>query len=640
MVSLEHLSLSFGERILFKDVHCTIGTHDRIGLVGPNGSGKSTLLKILLGIIPPTTGKVQKAKYVSIGYLPQEGITTGTATVYEEAQTAFSHILELQERIETSHEQLQTLSPDDSRYSEALEIAGELQHRIEGLDAYRMQATIEEVLHGLGFKNSDFTRQASEFSGGWQMRIALAKLLLQQPTLLLLDEPTNHLDIDSQEWLEKFLQQYDGAVLLVSHDRAFLDAITEKTFALNQQTLQVYNGNYSAYREQEAQEQILLEHRYRQQQKQIQETQEFIDRFRYKATKARQVQSRIKQLEKMERVELREKEDSVSFHFPPSVRSGKIVFELQNASKRYASLSLFEHLSLTVHRGDKIALVGTNGSGKSTLLRILAGIEQLTEGEYRKGYNVHLAYFAQHQADELDPTKDILSTLEAVATAATRTELRTLLGCFLFRGDDVFKPVSVLSGGEKSRLALAKILVQQANVLLMDEPTNHLDMESKEILQEALNEYDGTLLIASHDRAFLDPFVNKVWHVNNGGVREYLGTVSDFLMKKNEAEEETNIKKTPVPSSPTSWHQQQQEKKALAREVRRLTKNIGEVEARIHILENRKAEIERALSAPASYENNDINALSAEYSSLQSELENAYAQWTLLSERLESISSQ
>jgi ATP-binding cassette subfamily F protein 3 len=637
MIALEHISQSFGECVLFDDVTFTINPHDRIGLVGANGTGKSTLLRIIAQREEPTSGKISKAKFVTVGYLPQECMFPSDKTVFEEGKSAFEHIVAIQERIEEVQKQLLTLDQSDPSFQDVLEVYGELQHRLEDFDVYRMKSRIEEVFLGLGFSNDDLRRKTSEFSGGWQMRIALAKLLLQKPNLLLLDEPTNHLDLPSLQWLENFLRQYDGAIILVSHDRAFLDALTTKTIALSHRTLRIYEGNYSAYRVEEEKQREILENQYIQQQKYIEDTQEFIDRFRYKATKARQVQSRIKQLEKLERITLDQHESTIQFQFPPTPRCGKNVLELHNVSKLYDSKAILKDISLTISRGDKIAVVGVNGAGKSTLLRILAGVESYDDGERIVGSNVQLAYFAQHQADELDPDLDVLTTFENVAASESRVYLRTLLGSFLFHGDDVFKKVRVLSGGEKSRLALAKILVQQANVLLLDEPTNHLDMDSKEILQKALSDYNGTLIIVSHDRAFLDPLISKVWEVGNCHVKEYLGNLTEYLQKKQTPQQIIEDDKKQDTEVPSIWHQQQQMKKARSREQRRLEKQIAELETRIETLESQKSKMEELLANPdkAMEAGQDITTLSLEYQNVQSSLETAYSEWAEITEALD-----
>ena len=534
MLSLDHISVQFGGRYLFDDLSLMVGPHDRIGLVGSNGAGKTTLLKIIASLSQAESGTVSKAHYVTAGYLPQDGVTAVGKTLYKEVETAFENILLVQQELEEAHLLLSTQDTASQEYMETLEIYGELQHKLEDLDAFRMQSKIERVLMGLGFSVPDLERQTDEFSGGWQMRIELAKLLLKEPSVLLLDEPTNHLDIESLQWLEEYLHQYNGAIILVSHDRAFLDSITARTFALSLGKMEEYAGNYSFYEKERVIRKELVMNAYKNQQQQLKQTQQFVDRFRYKATKARQVQSRIKQMEKMDLIEIEDEEQEIHFHFPPPQPSGRVVMELKNLQKSYGTHKVFTGLNYTIERGDRIAVVGVNGAGKSTFSRIVAGVEPFNGGERVAGYNAIVSYFAQHQAEELDMSKEVLQIVDEVATGEIRTKLRTILGSFLFRGDDVFKKVKVLSGGEKSRLALSKMLLLPSNFLIMDEPTNHLDMRSKKVLQEALAEFNGTYLIVSHDRAFLDPIVNKVLEFSHGGIRTFLGNVSDYLVKKKE----------------------------------------------------------------------------------------------------------
>ena len=482
-----------------------------------------------------------------------------------------------------------------------------------------------------------------EFSGGWQMRIALAKLLLKEPNVLLLDEPTNHLDIETLQWLEEYLRQYNGAIILVSHDRTLLDNLTTKTFALSRGKFESYAGNYSYYETERAVRRELLLNQLKNQQQHIKQTQEFIERFRYKATKARQVQSRIKQLEKIDIVEVEREEDEIRFHFPPPQQSGRVVMELNNICKHYDTLEVFNNLDYKIERGDRIAIVGVNGAGKSTLSRILAGVESYDAGERIIGYNVVPSYFAQDQAEELDLTKDVLQTVEESAGTETRTQLRTLLGSFLFHGDDVFKSVSVLSGGEKSRLALAKMLLQPANFLIMDEPTNHLDMKSKRVLQEALSTYEGTFAIVSHDRAFLDPIVNKVLEVKPGSLRTFLGNLSDYIIKKKEEREQTD-QMTEQPDTPLSdkmhatWQEQQKRRKTIARDIRLAKKKVEEAEIKIHQLETRKKEIEVLLANPEFYKNGEeAKLISAEYKDVQIHIEKAYTHWSDLIHQLNQV---
>jgi len=643
MLSLEHISIHFGERALFDDISIVIGPRDRIGLVGSNGSGKSTLLKTIVGIQQPDSGNISKAQYVTVGYLPQDGVSSQGRTLYQEAETAFEDVLELQSKLDSAHQQLTTLDPSSDDFADTLEVLGELQHKIEDLDAYRMKSKIESILMGLGFSTYDFIRTTEEFSGGWQMRIALAKLLLKEPNVLLLDEPTNHLDIETLQWLEGYLRQYNGAVILVSHDRAFLDNLTTKTFVLNRGKFESYAGNYSFYETECEVRKELLFNQFKNQQQHIKQTQKFIERFRYKATKARQVQSRIKQLEKIDIVEIESEEDKIYFHFPPLQHSGRVVIELNSISKHYGTLEVFNNLNYKIDRGDRIAIVGINGAGKSTLSRILAGVESYDTGERIIGHNVVLSYFAQDQADELDLTKDVLQTVEESAGKETRVQLRTLLGSFLFHGDDVFKSVSVLSGGEKSRLALAKMLLQPANFLIMDEPTNHLDMESKRVLQEALLKYEGTFAIVSHDRAFLDSIVNKVVEVKPGSLKTFLGNLSDYIREKKEEQEQTvatieDRKEHNSDKTYATWQEQKKRRKSIAHDVRVAKKKVEEAEIKIHLLEKRKKEIESMLGNPNLYKNGEeAKFISTEYKEIQIQIEQTYIYWSDLIHQLDQM---
>ena len=642
MLSLEHIGIQFGGRTLFEDLSVTIGAHDRIGLVGANGSGKSTLLKIIAGLNSSDIGFINKAHFVTVGYLPQDGISAKGKTLYHEAETAFEDVLLVQEELKEVQRSLETLDTSSPEYMDTLEIFGELHHKLEELDAYRMKSKIERVLMGLGFSAQDMQRQTDEFSGGWQMRIALTKLLLQEPNVLLLDEPTNHLDLESLQWLEEYLQHYNGAIILVSHDRAFLDGLTAKTIALSSGRSDIYSGNYSFFEKERVVRKELLMNQYKNQQQQIKQTQEFIERFRYKATKARQVQSRVKQLEKMETVELENEEEEIHFHFPQPQSSGRVVLELQSVVKSYGIHCVIQDLNYKIERGDRIAVVGVNGAGKSTLARILAGVEPFDSGERIAGHNVTVSYFAQDQADELDLSLDVLTTVELSAANETRMQLRTLLGSFLFHGDDVFKKVSVLSGGEKSRLALAKMLLQPANFLIMDEPTNHLDMRSKRVLQDALNTYDGTFFIVSHDRAFLDPLVNKVLELSPGSVKTYLGNVSEYIAKKKTERESPQpaVDAAEQPEEKRKNRQEEQEKKkAEAKEIRAVKRAIEQAEKDIQHLELRKTEIESILADPEFYKRgSDGAAITEEYALLKKNIEVAFERWNRYSEQFSRIS--
>ena len=638
MLSLQNVSVFFGDRTLFKNVSLAVGPHDRIGLVGSNGSGKTTLLRTIAGLHHPDEGTVQKARYVAVGYLPQEGIAASGRTLYQEAETAFSDVLQVGERLSEVQQALAHLPHDHPEYAELIEIMGELQHRFEEMDAYRIKSRIEEILMGLGFSDSDLSRMTEEFSGGWQMRIELAKLLLQEPSVLLLDEPTNHLDLESQQWLENHLKSYDGAVILVSHDRAFLDELTSRTLALEPRGAEEYRGNYSSYVVQSAERRALQERELKNRQKLVEKETEFIERFRYKSSKARQVQSRIKRLEKMEALEVDAVSEHIRFSFPPPPASGRVVLELNRIHKQYGPLTLFSGLDCRIERGNRIAVVGVNGAGKSTFARILAGMEPFDSGDRTVGHNVSVSYYAQHQAEELDLTRTVLEVVDEAAQGPIRTQLRNILGTFLFHGDDVFKKVSVLSGGEKSRLALAKMLLRPANFLIMDEPTNHLDMQSKEMLQAALSEFEGTLVIVSHDRSFLDPIVNTVYEFSPGGMRPFLGTVSEFIEKKNRersGETQPNTRQESKVSQKERKRQEAAERQERHKRLEPLKKRLKGIEKNIQIKETRKKELERMMTKEEFYHRPDVRELTAEYGEIQRSLESAYAEWEEISSKAE-----
>ncbi|MEW6509675.1 MAG: ABC-F family ATP-binding cassette domain-containing protein [Bacteroidota bacterium] len=643
MISAVAISLQFGGRYLFREVSFRIGPHDRIGLVGSNGVGKSTLLRILVGEQSPDSGEISRARYVSVGYLPQEGMSAAGRTLYTEAESVFADVLETQSGLEEVHRRMAAIDHESEEFRELLEVYGELQHRLEASDAFHMKAGIEKVLTGLGFSELDFERLTDEFSGGWQMRIALAKLLLGQPSLLLLDEPTNHLDLDSLQWLEDYLRTYEGAVIIVSHDRRFLDNMTSRTYELSLGALTEYTGNYSAYVVAKAERKEQLIAAYKNQQQQIKQTEQFIERFRYKATKARQVQSRIRQLEKLELIELEDEESEIHFSFPPAPPSGRTAMELRGISKSYGPLKVFEGVDFDIDRGDRVAFVGANGAGKSTLARIIAGVEPVDAGMRVPGHNVVISYYAQHQAEELNPRKDVLGTVDEAATGDIRKRLRTLLGCFLFRGDDVFKKVAVLSGGEKSRLALAKMLLQPANLIVLDEPTNHLDMRSKGVLREALADYEGSFVIVSHDRDFLDPLVTKVIEVRNGRLTTYLGNVSDYIDARRRADE------TALEHRPVRKHQlptgAKERKRAEAEERQRryrltkpLQEKIAALEQSLEAAEKEKAELERLMGQEDLYKDaGRIRTATARYQELTGFLNDGYFRWNELVKELERL---
>ena len=646
MLSVNDLSLQYGAKHIFRNVSVQVHPGDRVGLVGVNGAGKSTLLRIMCGELETDPGIVSRASWFTVAYLPQEmGVDLADHTLYQEAEAAFADVLAAQEELEGIGARLAGLTQDDPEIPVLLERQGELQHVLEGRDVFRIRPEIERVLFGLGFSRSDLKRRVADFSGGWIMRLLLARLLLQKPSLLLLDEPTNHLDLDSLTWLEEFLQRYDGAMVLISHDRAFLDRVTTTTWELSLGRLTVYKGNYSHYLVEKEQRLQLERAAYENQQALIRQTERFITRFRSKATKARQVQSRIRMLEKMERIELSESERSIRFTFPPAAPSGRDVLQLENVRKEYAGREVFSGLSLALQRGDKLAVVGVNGAGKSTLLRILAGLEE-AEGRIRIGHNVIRSYFGQHQARELAGELSVLDTVYNAATDMTMTQVRSLLGAFLFSGDEVDKLVSVLSGGEKSRVALARMLVQPANLMLLDEPTNHLDISSQEVLQEALAQYGGTIIVVSHNRFFANAFVNRVLEIRDGRATLYEGDIDDYLARR---QQEAGSAAVPQEREKKGGSGQARDRKARRRERARLRQRLSaklkpwqekssKAEKRIEKLEERKAELERLMADPDLYNDRQRwTETSREYDQVERRLERAYATWEEAQEKMEQI---
>jgi ATP-binding cassette subfamily F protein 3 len=653
MLQLEKISLALGDRDLLDEISTLINPGERIGLVGPNGAGKSTLLKIIMGIQEKDAGSIVLSNEETLGYLPQDGVDPDfELTVIEEVETAFSEIFELEEEVNELQQKLAETDPESEEHEKLLERYGLLQTKLEASGLYTLRSDVEKILMGLGFKESDFSRNTTEFSGGWLMRIALAKLLLKKPTYLLLDEPTNHLDIESLQWMENFLNSYEGAVIVVSHDRAFLDTITNRTLALRKGKMSDYSGNYSFYERKWEEERELLINAQKNQAKELKETEEFIERFRYKASKARQVQSRVKQLEKIDRIEVEDELANVSFSFPEPERSGQVVMRLENIKKSYGDNVVFDGLDYEIERGNKIAVVGPNGAGKSTMIRILAGIESIQGGERNEGHKVTTNYFAQHQAEDLDLKKDALEVMMSAGSNEKESRLRSILGSFLFRGDDVFKKVKVLSGGEKSRLALAKMLLSPANFLIFDEPTNHLDMSSKNILQQALQQYEGTCVIVSHDRAFLDPIVDKVLEVQTNRVRTYLGNVSYFLdKKKEEAETQKNsgvseqAKSASSDDGSLSRKEQRrieaERRNKISKEVNPIKKKLEKVEKEIEQAESRKNEIEALMAEVDFYDDADrVKKTSLEYENIKMDLTDKYSKWEEYANRIEAIEKE
>jgi ATP-binding cassette subfamily F protein 3 len=531
MIQLSGAGKRFGPKLLFEELNWLITPKERVGLVGANGSGKSTLLKILGGMESLDYGSLSSAKGISAGYLPQDGLTLSGRSVFAECMSVFAGLQEMEQEMETLTRKMAELDPAGAEYEQVADRFNRLDSEFRARDGYALEAQVGTVLAGLGFPHSDWHRRTEEFSGGWQMRIALAKLLLEKPNLLLLDEPTNHLDLEARNWLEQYLSDYPFAVVLISHDRYFLDVTVQKIIEIWNKAVHFYSGNYEKYLTQKQERREQLEAAYRNQRERIEHLEAFISRFRYQATKAKQVQSRIKELDKIERIEIPPEEKTIHFSFPQPKPSGRIVAEFHNVAKSYSETHVFSEVNFVIERGDRIALVGVNGAGKSTMIKLLAGTEALTSGEYKLGHNVDPDYFAQDQYKELDPNARMLDDLGTVAQRST-TELRNLLGCFLFSEDDVFKPIGVLSGGERNRYALARMLLHPSNFLLLDEPTNHLDMRAKDVLLEALEKYSGTVVFVSHDRYFIDKLATRVFEIGGGEVQVFPGNYEDYLWRK------------------------------------------------------------------------------------------------------------
>jgi ATP-binding cassette subfamily F protein 3 len=532
MIQLSAAGKRFGHKLLFENADWLITPHDRVGLVGANGTGKSTLMKILAGLDRFDYGSLIVAKGTTAGYLPQDGLSLTGRTVFAECMSVFDKLRAMEQELETLTHSMAELDHTSPEYAAVADRYHRIEHEFRTRDGYSIEAEVGRVLMGLGFRKEDWQRRTEEFSGGWQMRLALAKLLLQQPNLLLLDEPTNHLDLEARNWLEEYLHNYPHAFVLISHDRYFLDVTVNKIAEIWNKRFWFYTGNYDKFLSQKTQRNEQLQAAYRNQRDRIEQLEVFIHRFRYQATKAKQVQSRIKELEKIERIEIPPEEKTIHFTFPQPKPSGRIVAEFNGVAKSYGEKEVFRDVSFLIDRGDRIALVGVNGAGKSTLIKLLAGSEPLTRGEYRLGHNVEADYFAQDQYKELNPNARILDDLGDLSPGSTQTELRGLLGCFLFSEDDVFKKIGVLSGGERGRYALLRLLLHPANFLLLDEPTNHLDLRAKDVLLEALVKYTGTVVFVSHDRYFIDKLATRVFEIGEGKVEVYPGNYEDYLWRK------------------------------------------------------------------------------------------------------------
>lgn len=639
LIGLQNVTFEFGARVIVQDANWHIHPGERIGLIGYNGTGKSTLFKVLVGEYTPSKGSVEKGRETTIGYLHQDLLSFDTNdSILEVALSAFEKVKQLEKELEAITKKLETDSSEETLmlYSEKL-------HDLEVAGAYEIEHKTEEVLHGLGFNDADLKRPYKEFSGGWRMRVLLAKMILQQPDVLLLDEPTNHLDLPSIEWLEKYLLSYKGSVVIVSHDKFFLNRMVNKIVELYQQELHIYNGNYAFYEEEKAIRIELQQKAYENQQDYIRQQERFIERFKAKATKAAAAQSAIKQLAKIDRIEQVEIErPNIKINFRVDKQPGKIISELKNVSKSYPTIEILKNASAEINRGDKIALVGANGKGKSTVLRIVSGSEKI-EGERVEGHNVVESFYAQHQLESLHLDNTILDEMKACGSNKNELELRSLLGCFLFSGDDADKKIKVLSGGEKARVALAKVIAGMSNFLLLDEPTNHLDMHSVELLAEALNKYEGSYLLVSHDRYFISKTANKIWEIENGLIKEFKGSYNEWVEWKermadkqkseNQKPKQEEQKQTIKPNQ--TFIEEQKPQNAINKETQKLQRSLEKVEADIDNLNRKKQDIELQLGNPEVYADKDaFKNLETAYTTIKSEIEEANKKYEDLFEKL------
>ena len=598
MIQLSGAGKRYGHKLLFEDADWLITAESRIGLVGANGTGKSTVMKILAGLESLDYGSISRAKGISAGYLPQDGLALSGRSIFAECMSVFDELHAMEKEMESLTGSMSELDHASAEYAAVADRYQKLEHEFTARDGYTLEMEVGKVLTGLGFKRDDWTRHTEEFSGGWQMRIALAKLLLQKPNLLLLDEPTNHLDLEARNWLEEYLEGYPNAYVLISHDRYFLDMTVQRIVEIWNKRLHFYAGNYDQFLTAKTARKEQLESAYKTQRDRIEQLEVFINRFRYTATKAKQVQSRIKELEKIERIEIPEEEKTVHFSFPQPKPSGRIVAEFSNVAKSYGDHPVFANVNFMIERGERIALVGVNGAGKSTLIKLLARTEPLSAGEFKLGHEVHPDYFAQDQYKELDPEARILDDLGELSSASTQTQLRSLLGCFLFSGDDVFKRIGVLSGGERNRYALLKMLLHPANFLLLDEPTNHLDLRAKDVLLEALMKYTGTVVFVSHDRYFIDKLATRVFEIGEGKVEIYPGNYEDYLWRKQggAAQLQADTAKTVSPPQPTNGNQPVDVAEPADSKAKRLNPiKRKQMEDRLRELEGEISETESAI---------------------------------------------
>ncbi len=633
MISVTNLSYFIGGRPLYENANMFIRPKDKIGLIGLNGRGKSTLLRLINGDYTPDGGSISKSNECTIGFLNQDLLSYQTDdAIVTVAMEAFKDAVETQRQIEKILHRL------ENEYSDELvDKLARLQETFDHLDGYSMQAKAEEVLEGIGFSTSDLHRPLKEFSGGWRMRVMLAKLLLEKPSLLMLDEPTNHLDLPSIEWVENYLRTYDGAVIIVSHDRRFLDNVVTRTVEVTQQQLVTYEGNYSFYLKEKELRQEIQQNAYENQQQKIRQTERFIERFKAKASKARQVQSRVKSLERMELVEeVVDDTAAVNFRFRFKQQPGRFIVNLNHISKAYGSLQILDNASAAIERGDKIALIGANGKGKSTLLRIIAGDEPI-EGERIPGYNVIKTFFAQHQLEALNVENEIIEELKQAGSGKTEQELRNVLGCFLFSDEDQFKKIKVLSGGEKSRVALAKTLISEANFLLLDEPTNHLDFISENILIQALQQYQGSFIVVSHNRHFVSQVANKIWFIEDKQIKEYPGTYEEYEYWNKKRAENVNASAVPSKAKAAKTESSPRQPSPDAR-IKSLEKELKKVESEIESLQTKKEQIEADLATEAVYGNPDrLKATQADFNNIVKRLEVANQQWESIATAIDAL---
>ena len=646
MIQLTAAGKRFGPKILFQELDWLITPHDRVGLVGANGTGKTTLLKVLAGTESLDYGTITQQRGIQSGYLPQDGLSLSGRTVFAECLSVFEHVHQMQREQEELAHRMAEVNHVSAEYQQIAERFHRIQAEMQARDGYTMEAEVGTVLNGLGFKKEDWQRRTEEFSGGWQMRIALAKLLLQKPNLLLLDEPTNHLDLETRNWLEQYLVNYPHAYVLISHDRYFLDVTVKKTAEIWNKQVFFYSGNYEKYLAQKAERRAQLEAAYSNQKEKIDQLEAFINRFRYQATKAKQVQSRIKELERMEKIEVPPEEKAIHFSFPQPRPSGRMVAEAKDLGKSYGAKQVFGDVNFVIERGDRIALVGVNGAGKSTLIKLLAGSEQATSGELRLGHNADVDYFAQGQYKALDPNARMLDDLFEAAPRSTQTELRSLLGCFLFSEDDVFKTIGVLSGGERNRYALARMLLHPSNFLLLDEPTNHLDLRAKDVLLDSMQKFTGTVVFVSHDRYFIDKLATRVFEIGDGRVEVFPGNYEDYLWRKEGkgTTADGSLSSAPAPlaqSQCVTNHQETEGQAVPEAKLKRLNPiKLKQMRERLVEVEEEIARLEAAIAAAETALQNFVSVEETQRQTdllnrAKADLEHAMNEWEELSQVLE-----